>query len=192
MKTPEALPYGEGAVGPLASSFCACTFEAVSPTNRIIDTLPLESFQALCLHEAAHAAVALALGLTVEEVRVTGTMRLDEATEQLYGLPAGIELPAAGTRIPDEFLETHPRELLAAMAAPSYMPTGVTSIDRYAAAEAASASAAARERGVDPAEVAELSAATVGAQDARIRDLAAVLARQGGWTQSDGCESGLA
>lgn len=89
---------------------------------------------------------------------MTGAMRLDEATEQLYGLPVGTGLPAAGTRIPDEFRETYPRELLAAMAAPSYMPTGVCSIDRCAAAEAASASVAARERGVDPAEVAELSA----------------------------------
>ena len=141
----------------------------MSPTNQIIDTLPLDLFQALCLHEAAHAAVALALGLTVEEVRVTGELSLDEATEQLYGLRVGTGVPAAGTRIPDEFLETHPRELLAAMAAPSYMSTGVVSIDRYAEAEAASASAAARERGVDPAEVAELSAATVGAQAARIR-----------------------
>ena len=157
----------------------------MSPTNRIIDTLPLDSFQALCLHEATHAAVALALGLTVEEVRVTGTLSLDEVTEQLYGLPGGSELPAAGTRIPDEFLETHPRELLAAMAAPSYMPTGVASIDRYAAAEAASASAAARERGVDPAEVAELSAATVAAQEARIRDLAAVLEREGVWSPGE-------
>jgi hypothetical protein len=146
----------------------------------------LESFQALCLHEAAHAVVALALGLTVEEVCVTGAMRLDEATEQLYGLPVGTELPAAGTGIPDEFLETHPRELLAAMAAPSYMRTGVVSIDRYAAAEAATASAAARERGVDPAEVAELSAAAVAAQEARIRDLAAILARQGVWRPGDG------
>jgi hypothetical protein len=162
------------------------------PTNRIIDTLPSESFQALCLHEATHAVVALALGLVVEEVCLTGAMRLDEATEQLYGLPVGTEVPAAGTRIPDEFLETHPRELFAAMAAPSYMPTGVLSIDRYAAAEAASASAAARERGVDPAEVAELSAATVAVQEARIRGLAEVLARQGVWSPGDGRESGLA
>jgi chitodextrinase len=78
------------------------------------------------------------------------------------------------------------------MAAPSYMPTGVLSIDCYAAAEAAGASAAARERGVDPAEVAELSAATVGAQEARIRDLTAVLACQGVWSPGDGRESGLA
>jgi hypothetical protein len=119
-------------------------------------------------------------------------MRLDEATEELYGLPVGSEHPAAGTRIPDEFLETHPRELLAAMAAPSYMPTGVASIDRYAAAEAASASAAARERGVDPAEVAELSAATVGEQEARIRDLAEILAGEGVWSPGDGGDSGLA
>jgi hypothetical protein len=34
----------------------------MSPTNLIIDTLPLDSFQALCLHEATHAVVALALG----------------------------------------------------------------------------------------------------------------------------------
>ena len=66
-----------------------CTVEAVNVTNRIIDTLPPDSFQAICLHEAAHAAVALALGLTVDEVCVTGTMRLDGATEQLYGLPGG-------------------------------------------------------------------------------------------------------
>ena len=95
-----------------------------------------------------------------------------------------------GTRIPDEFLETHPRELLAAMAAPSYMPTGVAWVDRYAAAEAASSSAAARERGVDPAEVAELAAATVRAKEAEIRDLAALLARQGVWSPGDRRESG--
>ena len=166
-----------------------CTVEAVNVTNRIIDTLPPDSFQALCLHEAAHAAVALALGLTVDEVCVTGTMRLDGATEQLYGLPGGAELAAAGVRIPDEFLETHPRELLAAMAAPSYMPTGVASVDRYAEAEAASASAAARERGVDPADVAELSATTVAAQETRIRELALILARRGAWSPGDGCES---
>jgi hypothetical protein len=154
----------------------------VSPTNRIIDTLPPGLFQALCLHEAAHAAVALALGLTVEEVRVTGELNLDDVTEQLYGVEVGAGVPAAGTRIPDEFLDTHPRELLAAMAAPSYMPTGVASIDRYAVAEANGAAAAARERGVDPAEVAELSAATVAAQAARIRRLAEVLKRQGVWS----------
>jgi hypothetical protein len=101
-------------------------------------------------------------------------------------------LPAAGTRIPDEFLETHPRELLAAMAAPSYMPTGDASIDRYAVAEAARASAAAHERGVDPAEVAQLSAATVGEQETTIRDLAEVLAREGVWSPGDGSDSGLA
>ena len=154
----------------------------MSPTNRITDALPADSFGALCLHEASHAAVALALGLTVEEVRVTGALSLDDVTEQLYGLEVGAALPAAGTRIPDEFLETHPRELLAAMAAPSYLPTGVVSMDRYAAVEAAGAFAAARERGVDPAEVAELSAATVAAQAARIRDLAEVLAREGVWS----------
>ena len=164
----------------------------MSPTNRIFDTLPLDSFEALCLHEAAHAVVALALGLTVEEVCVTGAMRLDEATEQLYGLPVGTELPAAGTRIPDEFLKTHPRELLAAMAAPSYMPTGVASIDRYAAAEADRASAAAHEQGVDPAEVAQLSAVTVGGQETTIRDLAEVLAREGVWSPGDGGDRGLA
>ena len=150
-----------------------------------IDALPQDSFQALCLHEAAHAAVALALGLTVEEVRVTGTLRLDEATERLYGLPGGSELPAGGTRIPDEFLETHPRELLAAMAAPSYISTGVAWVDRYAAAEAASASAAARERGVDPAEVAELAAATARAEEATIRNLAALLERDGVWSPGE-------
>ena len=164
----------------------------MSPTNRIIDTLPSDSFQALCLHEATHAVVALALGLPVEEVCVTGAMRLDEVTVQLYSLPVATELPVAGTRIPDEFLETHPRELLAAMAAPSYLPTGVASIDRYAAAEADSAYAAARERGVDPAEVAQLSAATVGEHEARIRDFAALLGRRGVWRPGDGGESGLA
>jgi hypothetical protein len=137
-------------------------------------------------------ALQIALGLTVEEVCVTGTMRLDEATEQLYGLAVGGELAAAGTRIPDEFLETHPRELLAAMAATFYMPTGVASIDRYAAAEAASALAAARGRGVDPAEVAELSAATVAAQEARIGGLAEVLECRGVWSPGDGRESGSA
>jgi hypothetical protein len=174
----------------LTGSFSLCTVESVSPTNRIIDTPPPDSFRALRLHEATHAAVALALGLTVEEVRVTGALSLDEATERLYGLEVGAAVPAAGTRIPDEFLETHPRELLAAMAAPSFMPTGVVPIDRYAEAEAAGAAAAARERGVDPAEVIELSAATVAAQVVRIRDLAEVLEREGGWSPGDGREGG--
>lgn len=72
------------------------------------------------------------------------------------------------------------------MAAPSYMPTGDASIDGYAAAEAATASAAAHERGVDPAEVGQLSEATVGEQETTIRDLAEVLAREGVWSPGDG------
>jgi len=178
--------------GVLTASRGVCIVGAVSPANRVTDAQPLEPLQAVCLHEATHAVVALALGLTVEEVRVAGALRLDEATEQLYGLAAGTELGAAGTRIPDEFLETHPRELLAAMAAPSYLPTGVESIDRYADAEAATASASAHERGIDPAEVAELSATTVRAQAARIRDIAAVLARDGLWRPGDRRQSGYA
>src|SRR5262245_50365571 len=110
-----------------------------------IDRLPADSFEALCLHEATHAAVALALGLNVEEVGVTDEMVLDEATERLYGLAAGAEHAAAGTRIPDEYLETHPCELLAAMAAPSFLPTGLAWIDRYAEREAEGAYQAARE-----------------------------------------------
>ena len=64
--------------------------------------------------------------------------------------------------------------------------------NRYAAAEAASASAAARERGVDPAEVAELSVATARAQAASIHDLAHVLAREGLWRPDEGRETGPA
>ena len=51
---------------------------------------------------AAVARAVRSLGVTVEEVCVTGTMRVDDATVELYGLPggSGTDLAAAGTRIP--------------------------------------------------------------------------------------------
>ena len=145
------------------------------------DPLETRPSRALCLHEATHAAVALALGLEVEEVRVVGTMHADELTASLYGIPVGTEIPAAGTRIPDEYLETHPRELLASMMAPSCRPTGDEAVDDYGAAEKEWAIARAGERGVDTEAVEGLARATVKAQEARIVEIAAIVERDGFW-----------
>jgi hypothetical protein len=139
------------------------------------------AFSAMCLHEAAHAAAALALGLEVEEVRVVGTMHADELTAELYGIPIGTEIPAAGTRIPDEYLETHPLQLLAAMMAPSCRPTDDAAIDLYGAAEKEWAFERAGERGIDTEAVEGLAQVTVKAQEARIVEIAAILERDGFW-----------
>ncbi|MEI7761587.1 MAG: sce7726 family protein, partial [Thermoleophilia bacterium] len=153
----------------------------VTPARMAGTPLEPSAPSALCLHEATHAAVALALGLEVEEVRVVGTMHADELTAGLYGIPVGTEIPAAGTRIPDEYLETHPLELLASMMAPSCRPTGDEAIDEYGAHEKEWAIARAGERGVDTEEVERLARATVTAQEARIVEIAAVLGRDGVW-----------
>ena len=145
------------------------------------DLLEPRPSRALCLHEATHAAVALALGPEVEEVRVVGTMYADELTASLYGIPVGTEIPATGTRIPDAYLETHPLELLAAMMAPSCRPTGDEAIDEYGAAEREWAVGQSRERGVDTEIVEGLTRATVKAQEARIVEIAAILERDGVW-----------
>ena len=118
----------------------------VSPTNRIIDTLPLGLVPGVsACTRPTHAVGGARPGL---DGRGGARGRSDASGR---GHRAALRPPgrrraasAAGARIPDGFLETHPRELLAAMAAPSYIPTGVASIDRYAAAEADTASAAAR------------------------------------------------
>jgi hypothetical protein len=144
-----------------------------------------EAFAALCLHEAAHAAVALALGVEVEEVGVAGTLRVDAATESLYGLTAGSDVAAGGTRIPDEFLDTHPLEVLAAMAAPSSISTGVETIDHYGALEAEWALVQADARGLDPTAVLELAQITIEKQRDAIRELAATLERDGVWHPRD-------
>jgi len=145
------------------------------------DPLEPNPSRALCLHEATHAAVALALGLEVEEVRVVGTMDADELTANLYGIPVGTEIPAAGTRIPDEYLETHPLELLASMMAPSCRPTGDVAIDKYGADEKEWAFERAGERGVDTEAIERLARATVEAEEARIVEIAAILERDGFW-----------
>ena len=147
-----------------------------------------DAFAALCLHEAAHASVALALGVEVEEVSVARTLLVDAATESLYGITAGSHIPAGGTRILDEFLETHPREILAAMAAPSSIATGVETIDDYDAREAEWALSQADERSLDRADVLELARATATEQRDKIRELAPVLRRQGVWRPGDATE----
>ncbi len=140
-----------------------------------------EAFAALCLHEATHAAVALALGVHVEEVSVAGTLRVDAATESLYGVLSDTDIPAGGTRIPDQFLETHTREVLAAMAAPACISTGVDAIDHYGALEAEWALDQAAVRGVDPDAVLELAQTTTEAQSDAIYELARSLERDGVW-----------
>jgi hypothetical protein len=146
-----------------------------------------QAFAALCLHEATHAAVALALGVTVEEASVAGTLRVDAATASLYGITAG-DVPAGGTRIPDECLETNPREVLAAMAAPSCIATGVEAIDQYGALEAQWAIARAEERGLDPIGVLHLARTTAYAQRKAIAEIALALERDGDWHPSDAQE----
>ncbi len=144
-----------------------------------------DAFAALCLHEAAHAAVALALGIDVDEVSVAGTLRVDAATENLYGITAGSDVAAGGTRIPDEFLESHPLEVLAAMAAPSCVSTGIEAIDRYGDLEAGWASEQASARSVDPDAVLALARMTAEEERGAIHKLARALERDGVWRPDD-------
>ena len=92
-------------------------------------------------HEATHAVVARSLGLPVLWVSIVPG----------YDKEEDIHYPAA-TKIRDE-AEQDQRLVLAAMAAPSFVPTADEFIDAYAELEAGMAYRRAEELGLDPERI---------------------------------------
>jgi hypothetical protein len=105
----------------------------------------------VCLHEAAHTAVALHLGLAVSEVRVEdgAVMTVPRYCAELYGLNEGISIPAQGCMLDDDCLERDREAVLIAMAAPSCIRIEPM-LDLYAEVETTLALAHAEQHGLDP------------------------------------------
>lgn len=103
------------------------------------------------IHEAAHASVALHLGLSVREVRVRGALAVPRYCETLYGIPAGTLVPGTGCILEEDCLDVRPEETLVSMIAPSCIKTGDDSMDAYALLETTLALAyGEKHHGYDP------------------------------------------
>lgn len=115
----------------------------------------------ICVHEAAHAAVARHLGLVVREVRVKGEVATPRYCETLYGIPAGTIMPGSVCLLEEDCLEEDEEGVLVAMIAPTFVETGDPKIDNYAALEAAIACMYASKHGHNPDWLLHLARASV-------------------------------
>ena len=104
----------------------------------------------VAIHEAAHAAVALHLGLSVREVRIQGQLLVPKYCETLYGIPEGTPMPGTGCILEDDCLEQDLEGVLVAMIAPSCIRTSDTAMDAYAEIETTLALVMGDKHGLDP------------------------------------------
>jgi hypothetical protein len=109
--------------------------------------------RSVCIHEAAHAAVALHLGLAVREVRVEGQLLTPKYCETLYGIPEGTPVPGTGCMLEDDCLEQDLEGVLVAMIAPSCIQTDDPAMDAYAEIETTLALVMGDKHGLDPDEL---------------------------------------
>jgi energy-converting hydrogenase Eha subunit G len=108
------------------------------------------------MHEAAHAAVALELGLMVEFTSIDDVQEIEITREeaQLYPqIRAGMKVPALCTRLDPKSLRTEPKKVMVAMVAPSCLTTGHPDVDTYAEMESCIAVRVCKLRGLDPDEI---------------------------------------
>lgn len=134
----------------------------------------------VAIHEATHAVVALHLGLAVREVRVRGWTRVPRYCAQLYpGLVRGLPLKTPITLLEEDCLDTHPFEVLVAMAAPSHLPTDDTRLNKYATLEAYLAYRYGDKHGQPSIRIQARAQRLTAAVEPEIRDLAARLDQEG-------------
>lgn len=118
--------------------------------------MPRWTKSAFAMHEAAHAAVALELGLRVEFTSIDDQQEIEITAEeaQLYPqIRAGMKVPAICTRLHPKSLRLAPKRVMVAMLAPSNLTTGHPDVDTYADVESAIAVRVCKIRGFDPDEV---------------------------------------
>lgn len=111
---------------------------------------------AFAMHEAAHAATALELGLRVEFTSIDDVQEIEVTREEALLYPqvrAGMKVPALCTRLHPRSLRSMPMRVLTAMVAPSCMVTGHPDVDTYAEMESCIAVRVCKLRGFDPDEV---------------------------------------
>lgn len=104
----------------------------------------------VAIHEAAHAAVALHLGLSVREVRIKGQLFVPKYCETLYGIPEGTPIPGTGCMLEDDCLDQDLEGVLVAMIAPSCIRTDDEAMDAYAEIETTLALVMGDKHGLDP------------------------------------------
>jgi hypothetical protein len=135
---------------------------------------------ATCIHEATHASVALHLGLVVREVRVKGWTKVPRYCAQLYpGIIRGMPIRTPVTLLEEDCLDTHPFEVLIAMAAPSFVVTDDRKINRYAGLEAMLAYRYADKHGIPSIRVQARAQRISAAVEPDIYDMALRLEREG-------------
>jgi hypothetical protein len=124
--------------------------------------------EAIAQHEATHAVVAMKLGLPVEWVSIE------------HGLEEGIRFQAAVKLTDEELdLERDRRDILVAMAAPSFLDTYDRDVDAYAELEARLAYQLAARNGIDPTDIYDDAATLVSDHFPEVYDLADRLAAEG-------------
>jgi len=135
---------------------------------------------AVCIHEATHASVALHLGLTVREVRVKGWTKVPRYCAQLYpGVVRGMPLRTPITLLEEDCLDTDPFAVLIAMAAPSHLPTDDQKINTYSWLEAMLAYRWGDKHGIPSIRIQARSQRMTAAVEPEIYDLAARLEQEG-------------
>jgi hypothetical protein len=124
--------------------------------------------EAIAVHEATHAVVALKLGLPVEWASID------------YGMDEGTHYVAA-VKMPDEKLDMERDRfaLCVAMASPSFLDTYDEEVDRYAKLEADLAYTLAGKNGIDPTTVYDEAAWLTGENFPEIYELADRLEAEG-------------
>lgn len=135
---------------------------------------------ATCIHEAAHAAVALHLGLPLRRVQVKGWVRLPRYCAQLYpGVVAGVPIRTPICLLQEDCLDTDPFQVLVAMTAPSFVPTEDRKINTYAMLEALLAHRYAGKHGLRPARVTSRAQQSAAICEPSIYEIAARLEEEG-------------
>jgi hypothetical protein len=125
------------------------------------------------IHEATHAVVAIQLGLTVRRLQLGGWVRIPRYCAQLYpGVIKGMRIPASICLLEEDCLDTHPREVLISMAAPSFLMTDDTMMNTYAAMEAKLAFKYARKVGIPSSPILNMAVDLAAAHEREIYDLA--------------------
>jgi hypothetical protein len=141
---------------------------------------------AVALHEATHAAVALHQGLAVRRVLMRGWFRVPRYCAQLYpGLVRGVPVKASICLLEEDCLDTHPFEVLVAMAAPSFVATDDAKMNTYAWLEAKLATRYATNRTkIRPERILDRARSLAAVCEPRIYEIAERLDRNG-WLDAE-------
>lgn len=135
---------------------------------------------ATALHEATHAVAALDLGLSVRKVQVRGWIRIPRYCAQLYpGVVRGVPVRSPICLLEEDCLDTHPFEVLVAMAAPAYLHTDDRQVNLYAGLEARLATRHGEKLGISGKQIQSRALQAAAEAEPRACDLAARLEQEG-------------